>query len=108
MVDEGVSVSLNEAARLNASLAAPGSIDGTATEASGQARLKGVKVAVKSAHGTRTVTTDSRGHYRVNGPAAGTYSVTFTAPRHQARVTRGVAVRTGRTNTVNQKLARTH
>jgi hypothetical protein len=92
--------------RANATAGAnSGGIHGTVADPSG-AVIPGATVVVRSTTGAMAgkATSDSGGGYAVHGLAAGTYSVTVTAPGFAAYSVPGVAVAAGQMKNLNPAL----
>jgi type 1 fimbria pilin len=69
-----------------------GNLRGTVTDATTKKPLAGAKIAIVSPSGTYSTTTDSAGHFSVNGLVVDTYVVSIQAPGYDLFAESGVTV----------------
>jgi len=91
----GMNDALNAPARIRANIAGS-SLTGKVTDRTG-AVIPGAAVSVteSATHAVRTVTTNSTGHYLINGLVPGTYQVAAQAPGFEKQELAAVAVASG-------------
>ena len=77
-----------------------GNLNGTIIDAATKAPIAGASILAKAGSGTYSTTTDAKGFFTILGMSVDTYTVTITAPGHQAGNVTGVNVFGGETDTV--------